>query len=54
MKRQNTTVVLDQPTKTILGFKKIIRKSATTQNSGLFPLNYGNSAVNMRVINFST
>jgi hypothetical protein len=38
-----------------LGLKKITTKNATiTQNSGLFPLNYGNLAVNMRVINLST
>jgi hypothetical protein len=35
--------------------EKITRSNATiTQNSGLFPLNYGKLAVNMRVINFST
>jgi hypothetical protein len=41
--------------KTTLGFKKITRTNATiTQNSGIFPVNYGNLAVNMRVIIFST
>jgi len=49
------TVVKDQPMKIALGLKKIKRTNVTiTPNSGLFPLNYGNLAVNMRVINLST
>jgi len=52
--KTHITVLLNQPTKIPLGMKKITRKNAPTQNSGPFPLNYGNLAVNMLITNFST
>jgi hypothetical protein len=45
-------VLKDQPTKITLGLEKSQEKMLQQKNSGLFPLNYGNLELNMRVINF--